>query len=221
MSKPSSTLIILVLGLLFVGLATREGELLALGIPFVVYLVMGLFFAPGNVHLEVERSLSTDRVVQNAPVTVHLKIKNLGSSIEYLRIEDTVPAGLQFVEGTPRMITALKTGETVDFSYTLRGGRGNYRLSRLRIAASDHLGLVQKHEELTLSSRFLVVPETHQLPEVAIRPRRTRVYPGLLPARIGGPGVEFYGVRRPISSKGMRTSWNMGSGLRRSWRNLF
>jgi uncharacterized protein (DUF58 family) len=30
---------------------------------------------------------------------------------------------------------------------------------------------------------------------VAIRPRRTRVYAGTIPARVGGAGTEFYGVR--------------------------
>ncbi|MBW2092058.1 MAG: DUF58 domain-containing protein [Deltaproteobacteria bacterium] len=30
---------------------------------------------------------------------------------------------------------------------------------------------------------------------VVIRPRRTKVYSGFIPARVGGPGVEFFGVR--------------------------
>ena len=204
MNKLSNTFILLIYGLILVGLATLKGPLLAFAIPFVVYLTVGLFFEPEKVHLQAERILSAERVNQDSPVTVHLKIKNEGSSIENLLIEDIVPAGLQIIEGNPKLMTSMKPGETVTLSYTLCGARGYYHLPGLRTTASDHLGLIRKYKDLALSSRFVVLPEAYKLPEVGIRPRRTRVFPGLIPARKGGPGVEFFGVREYHSGDPMR-----------------
>jgi len=204
MNKQSKPLVFLVYALLFFGLATQKGPLLALGIPFIVYLAIGLFFAPEKANLQVERILSADRVTQDAPLVIRLKITNHGASIENLQVEDTVPAGLQIFEGNPKLITSLETGKSVEFNYTLHGKRGYYHLPCFRITVSDHLGLIQKQEDLPLSSRFLVLPKAYKLPEVAIRPRNTRVFPGLIPARKGGPGVEFFGVREYHSGDPMR-----------------
>jgi uncharacterized protein (DUF58 family) len=79
--------------------------------------------------------------------------------------------------------------------YTVSGRRGYYRLPGLRVAASDYLTLFHERVELELPGRIFVLPQVFRLPEVAIRPRRTRAYAGLIPARKGGPGVEFFGVR--------------------------
>ncbi len=42
---------------------------------------------------------------------------------------------------------------------------------------------------------MLILPPVLRLKHVPIRPRRTRVYAGTIPARVGGPGVDFFGVR--------------------------
>jgi uncharacterized protein (DUF58 family) len=57
------------------------------------------------------------------------------------------------------------------------------------------LGLFSKQSLLAANTQFMVLPEVTRLKRVAIRPRRIGVYPGLIPARQGGPGVEFFGVR--------------------------
>jgi uncharacterized protein (DUF58 family) len=204
MSKPSQPLMFILYVLLFVGLVTKNRTLLALAIPFVLYIATGLFFAPQKSNLQVERILSADRVSQGIPVTVRLKITNQGASIENLQVEDILPAGLQILKGNSKLITSLKNGKTVELNYTLSGKRGYYHLPGLQIKISDLLGLIQKREGLTHSNRFLVLPVAYKLPEVAIRPRNTRVFPGLIPARKGGPGVEFFGVREYHSGDPVR-----------------
>ena len=51
-----------------------------------------------------------------------------------------------------------------------------------------------KKELLTEGELFIVPPVLH-LRSVSIRPRRTRIYSGIVPARQGGSGVEFFDVR--------------------------
>jgi uncharacterized protein (DUF58 family) len=195
MNRRAIILIILIYSLILSGLAFHQRALLIYAIPLVIYLVSGIFFEPRESHLQVERKLSADRVSQGSLVTVDIKITNPGVSLESLIIEDIIPSGLEIIDGSPRKICSLKSAESISYSYTLRGERGLYHLPGIQLTLSDHLGLLTKQQAMTISNRIMIVPDTHHLPGIAVRPRRTRVYPGLIPANKGGPGVEFYGVR--------------------------
>jgi uncharacterized protein (DUF58 family) len=185
----------LIYGLIFVGLVTQQAPVLAMAFLCIVFLASGLLFSPENASLQCERTLSAHQINQDDVVHVDLKITNQGSALETLLIEDHVPVGLHLESGNPRAITSLQTGETVKLSYVLRAPRGAYHLLGIQTIASDHLGLIQKTQELALSGRFLALPKVYKLPDVVVRPLRTRVYPGMTPARKGGPGVEFFGLR--------------------------
>lgn len=191
----SRLLSLLIYALVILGFATLRGQLLVLAIPFMIYLGAGLSFRPGVIRLTAERTLSADRIIQGTPVTTTLSITNQGPPLERLLLEDLIPRGLEVIEGDARTLLALRTGETIEMTYALSGPRGYYRLPGVRATASDHLGLFRRQVELELSSHLFVLPRVYRLPQVAIRPRRTRVYAGLIPARRGGPGVEFFGVR--------------------------
>ncbi len=180
---------------MIVGLATLHRELLALVIPLILYLGAGLFYGPQTLRLKAHRTLSADRVPQGQPVTVTLSITNDGPGLENVLLEELVPQRLQVIDGSARTITSLPSGATVELTYTLTGERGYYHLPGIRVTARDMLGLFKKQVNLALSNHLFVLPKTVKLPNVAIRPRRTRVYPGLIRARKGGPGVEFFGVR--------------------------
>ena len=182
-------------GLVLAGLIDLNGSLLALAIPFVVYLTASLIAAPGALQLTATRSLSAERVSQGTPVSVRLSITNTGSHLEEALIEDVAARPLDVLEGEPRRIAALAPGATVEFAYTLRGMRGVYRFQGVQVMAGDHLGLRTQQVVLPVPSRLVAMPDIVKLRRVAIRPRQTRVYSGQIPAGRGGPGVEFFGVR--------------------------
>jgi uncharacterized protein (DUF58 family) len=204
MNRRTTFLLLLIYVLVFTGLATLKGALLAASIPLVVYLAAGFTRARGKPHLAVTRTLSADRVVEGDSVDVCLQITNLGSPIEQLVVEDQLPDGLELVGGNPRRVAGLGDGENLRIEYSLRGVRGSYHLPGFHLTTRDHLGLLPVIEERALSSRLFVLPEAFKLPEIAIRPRNTRVFPGLIPARKAGPGVEFYGVREYRAGDPMR-----------------
>jgi uncharacterized protein (DUF58 family) len=66
---------------------------------------------------------------------------------------------------------------------------------------------------------LVVVPELLKLRQLAIRPRRTHIYAGSIPARQGGPGVEFFGVR--AYQAGDPTRWINGRATARHPEALF
>ena len=74
--KPFLLLAVLLYTLLILGLWTVDGALLALGLPFAIYLAAGLLREPRELRLRVTRTLSADRVAHEAPVTVTLRIVN-------------------------------------------------------------------------------------------------------------------------------------------------
>ncbi len=172
-----------------------NGQVLVLVLPFIIYLGAGLLDQPGEPRLKVNRSMFADYVMPDEPVTVKLTITNEGARLEEVLVEDVTPAPLDLLDGQTRLLANLSAGATVELKYTLRGKRGAYRFSEVRITAGETLGLFQKQRVISAPGQFLVLPEATRLRRIEIRPRRTRVYSGLIPVRQGGPGIEFFGVR--------------------------
>jgi uncharacterized protein (DUF58 family) len=169
--------------------------LLALALPVIVYLGAGLLYAPGKLQLEVQRRVEPQRADHNTPVEVHLTVTNQGPDIEELLLEDLAPPGLEVITGETCLLASLATGASIQLSYTLQGQRGLYRFQGVRATAGDRLGILQHTKILPAPGQIFVLPQAPRVRHVAIRPRETRVYSGSIPARQGGSGVEFFGLR--------------------------
>lgn len=188
-------LALLIYFLIFLSLTTLTGSIIALAIPLVIYLAAGLLFGPEELNLVASRHLSAERVSSGTAVHVKLSITNNGSRLEEALIEDRFPAALEVIEGESRIFTSVERGQTVELAYTIRGRRGLYHFPGVQITASDRLNLFWRQALIEVSNRLFVLPETWQLRKVSIRPRRTRVFSGTIPARLGGAGVTLFGVR--------------------------
>ena len=186
---------LLAYGLILTGLTTLRGELLALALPFVLYLLIGLWRAPDEVCIEVARKLSAERLPLNMPVAVTLTVTNAGRGLEEVLVEDELPPALKVQDGFPRRLLTLPAGASLSWTYTVSGARGCYPFAAVRVTAQDHFGLIQRQQTFEIFSQLFILPPLLRLRRVAIRPRQTRVYSGTIPARQGGPGVEFFGVR--------------------------
>lgn len=193
--KRTFFLALLIFFLLFLGLAALRPTVVALALPLILYLLVGLWRAPENVHLQAERFLSAERIKTGDEVTVALTIKNDGSALEEVLLEDQIPDGLELVEGTSRRVVTLPAGGSVTWTYSLRGRRGYYGLKMVRATINEHLGLGGLTKDLPTDGRLFIQPPVLRLRRVAIQPRRTRIYSGTIPARQGGSGVEFFDVR--------------------------
>ena len=185
----------LIYTLVLTGLATLNGELIALSIPLLIYLGASLLFQPERFRLTLSRELNATQVYPHEAVEVRLTITNEGASLEELFIEDLIPSTLEIVEGQPSLIAPLPAEATIELNYRLKGGRGDYEFGRVQVTARDRFGLFVREQTLAAPGRLLILPEVIRLRRVEIRPRQTGVYSGLIPARQGGPGVEFFGVR--------------------------
>ncbi|MGD0609933.1 MAG: DUF58 domain-containing protein [Anaerolineales bacterium] len=182
--------------LVLIGLVTLHAPLLILAVPICLYLLLGILFSPAGIQIEVDRKLSAGRVLVGERVLITLKVTNQGSrTLEEVLLEDLVPPGLEMIEGSCHRLVRLPAGGSVTWTYALRGRRGSYSLGRLRVTAREQLGLVSIQQTVNTAGQLFIVPPVLRLRRVAIQPRRTRVYSGSIPARQGGPGIEFFDVR--------------------------
>ncbi|MCG3212737.1 MAG: hypothetical protein FOGNACKC_06431 [Anaerolineae bacterium] len=193
--KPAVLLALLICGIVLAGLATRNGALLALALPLLVYLAAALLAEPAPPQLAVTRQLSADRAAAGEAVTVTLNATNTGPRLAELHLTDHPPAGLKIVEGDADALAALEPGQSLTLSYRVAGQRGLYRFEPVLATAREPLGLFAATATFAAPGQFFVLPPVARVRRVAIRPPRTGVYAGLIPARQGGPGIEFFGVR--------------------------
>jgi len=178
-----------------------RGEFIALALPLVVYLLAGFLFSPAAIRLEATRHLSAERTSPNSEIDVTVTVTNRGSHLEEVLLDDVVPAGLtiRFDASSPlrtsRHLIRLPKDSSYAFSYKVAGPRGGYGFETVRAQVNDHLRLTSRDVSVEAQGQLFIFPPLTRLRQVAIRPRRTRVYAGSIPARAGGAGTEFFGVR--------------------------
>lgn len=193
---PRSLLLsLLTYGLLLAGLATVHGEFITLALPLVAYLLVGYLQTPEQVQLQASRRLSIERASPNQDVDVTVTVSNSGSSLEEVLLEDMVPAGLTVRVGESRHMVRLAKGQSYTFAYTVSGPRGGYAFDAVEAQVNDHLSVRSQQVRVDARGRLFVLPPVMRVRNIVIRPRRTRVYAGTIPARAGGAGTEFFGVR--------------------------
>jgi uncharacterized protein (DUF58 family) len=181
--------------IILAGIGSLNGSVLTLALPLAVYLLAGLWRGPESLNLSAERTISSERVTPGEVITVSVKVANHGSSLAQVSLYDPLPDFLEVVEGSNARLVKLPANESLSWSYTLRGRRGHHKFNGLNILADDGFGLVLKRKFLPTSGQLLVLPSVAQVRRIAIQPRQTRVYSGVIPAHQGGAGIEFFGLR--------------------------
>jgi uncharacterized protein (DUF58 family) len=175
----------------------------------VVFILTGLFFGTPNPQVTAERQLSARRVAVDMPVTVKVILTNRGEPIEQVWASDVIPPDLEKLSGQTGCLSSLKPGESISFEYNVKARRGAYFYPSLYATTSDYLGLVRRKVNLGASGSIAVLPDIRRIPPIPIRPQQTRGYPGMIPARLGGPGLTFFSVREYQAGDSIhQVNWN-------------
>lgn len=203
--------------LFFLGLITRNGDVLALTIPLAVYLGAGIFYGPKKLRLKVIRTLPENRVAGGCQAVIRINLTNLGDDLEEVFVEDMCPKGLDLVKKMPKMLTLMPAGGNAELEYSVKGNRGSFLFKDVRIIAGDHLGIVRQHITLSAPEELVFFPEVPKLKRVNIHPRQTRGYAGPILSRQAGSGLDFFGVREYQSGDPRnRINWKLSERYIRS-----
>lgn len=200
MNNKALTLSLLVAGLFLAAMVAHSGELAWLSLLFLAYLGVGIFQYPARemVRLEAERQVRRrDREEgEDTPlVEVRVSLRNLGKRLDRVVLTDAPVEGLVLVDGSLHWEGALRTGEEAQLVYAYREKRGSYAWKTVHVRVSDPLGVVSTEYLLPAPGEIEVLPEVAAMRRLSLRPRSTLHAPGSIPARIGGSGTDFWGVR--------------------------
>jgi uncharacterized protein (DUF58 family) len=181
--------------LIIAGIVAVRGEFVALALPFALFMLAGYLFSPDQIKLEATRHLSSERVSPHNDIVVTVTVINHGSHLEEVLIEDGLPADLTIRFGSTRHLIRLPKDRSFTFAYTVSGPSGEYGFEKVKAKINDPLAVTSREVQIDAKGQLFIFPAVTRLRQIAIRPRRTRVYAGMIPARAGGTGTEFFGVR--------------------------
>jgi uncharacterized protein (DUF58 family) len=212
MTNKALCLLYVICGLILSALMFRDGSLLLLVIPFLVYFIIGLIQAPVALSLSAHRTIDKLNVVTGEPVHAHVVIKNEGAALRNLYLNDTLSASVNVQDGQDRQRLSLPAGGVTDLRYTFRARRGLYTWATIHASASDLFGLFEVKQEVPAFGEILLRPEPMQLRHIPLEPRLTLHAPGPLSASLAGSGTDFFGIREYRTGDSLRrVNWRLAA----------
>lgn len=195
--RPITAVTLIIFLLLLVGFALVDGGVVLLALPFTLYLIFSLLSLPAPPNVEITRTLSETRIAAGSELTITLVITNQGQGIDELLIEDHLPPGLIVIDGQTRRLFTLPAGQRHSVTYTVRVPRGQYQFTQVTAVSRDPFDLRSRQLKVDVPGRLFafLVPRVSSIKQIGIHPRRTRIYSGIIPTRVGGEGIDFFGVR--------------------------
>ena len=204
----NKTLVIglIIFSLLFVALITRNGDIAWMMLPFLAYLGVGILQSPPleKLRFSAIRTLEQTRSNGSVSIDVNLSIQNQDLETVSLSIQETVQAGMKITDGELSRLVTLRSGESTELKYTFTAARGNFSWEFIRAVVSDPLGLIETEMVLPASAMIQIRPQIKKFKAIPFRPHSTLHSPGSIPARLGGSGTDFFGVREYHSGDPLR-----------------
>jgi uncharacterized protein (DUF58 family) len=203
---------LIIFGLLIVALITLNGDIAWMMLPFLAYLGAAILQTPprDKVQLTAKRTLEQTRSNGIASVDVNLAIQNQAQETVHLFIDEKTPAGMKITDGELSRWATLLPGESTELKYTFTSARGNFSWKSIRTVLSDPLNLIETEMLLPASAVIQIRPQIKKFKAIPLKPRNTLHSPGSIPARLGGSGTDFFGVREYHSGDPLRSlDWRL------------
>jgi uncharacterized protein (DUF58 family) len=189
----AALLLSLVYGLLFAALAARSGAVAWMAAPLLTTLLWSLVRTPRPEAVRLSAVRRVERSRQGR-VEVTVAVRNGGTSPLHLQLADALHPPVE-VEGSTEARTVLGAGRETVLRYSFCVPRGRFAWKGVRAVAGDPLGLIEERFDLEAAGEVHVLPEPVRFRPLPLRPDRTLPSPGSIPARVGGGGTEFFGIR--------------------------
>ncbi len=192
--------------LLLTAIVTLRGELVWMALPFLFYLAIAIWLTPAteDIQLEAIRSVNQLKTEHGWQVTVNVEISNRGRYTLYLIAADEPQEMMTLTDGHLARRFILPPGQQDGLQYTFEAARGSFTWETIRLIVSDPLGLLENEVHLPANAELQIHPETEKYRAISMHPRSTLHAPGSIPARLGGSGTDFWGVREYHAGDSLR-----------------
>jgi uncharacterized protein (DUF58 family) len=197
---------LIILTLFIVALTTRDGDIGWMILPFLAYLGVGILQTPPleKLRFSARRTLEQTRSNGIISVDVSLSIQNQALETVSLFIDEAVQAGMKIIAGELSQWVELRSGESAELKYTFTATRGNFSWKSIRTVVSDPFGLIETEMFLPANAMIQIQPQIKKFKAIPFRPHSTLHSPGSIPARLGGSGTDFFGVREYHAGDSLR-----------------
>jgi uncharacterized protein (DUF58 family) len=189
-------------------------ELVALGAPFALLLVVGLALGP-PAEIAVAVNPGPEPVVEGEEIEAELVI-GAPARAATLQVAPLLPAGIRQVDNPGPLLLRLQPGHQRSLPLKLTGTRwGAYNPYTLFARTSDATGLRSLDQLISNEALLRVYPASELLP-AAISPAQTQLFTGNRIARTKGEGLEFADIRPyAAGDRARRINWRQ-SAMRQS-----
>ena len=176
-------------------------------LPFLAYLGIGILQTPDQekLYLSAKRTLAQTRSNGIPSIHTNLTIQNKAVETVHLFLQETVQPGMKITDGELSLWATLRSGETTELNYTFLAARGEFSWKCIRTLVSDPLGLLETEILVPANAMIQIRPQIKKFKAIPLRPRTTVHSPGSIPARLGGSGTDFFGVREYHSGDPLRS----------------
>ncbi len=197
---------LLIMGLFITALISRNADIAWMMLPFLVFLGAGILKTPvlEKLRFNVVRTLEQNHSGENVSIDVNINLQNQAQATVHLFIDETIQEGMEIISGDLRRWVELKPGESTELKYTFTAIRGDFSWKSIRTVICDPLGLIETEMVLPASAMIQVRPQIKKFKTIQFRPHSTLHSPGSIPARLGGSGTDFFGVREYHAGDALR-----------------
>jgi uncharacterized protein (DUF58 family) len=212
MNNKSLVVSLIILGLFCTALISHNGDIAWMMLIFLVYLGMGILHSPvlDWVRLKATRSLEPIRSNGIVSVNATLTVQNTELETVHLFISETVQAEMKISDGTLSRWATIKRGESTGLTYTFSAARGDFSWKTVKTVLTDPLGLIETGIILSAPAMIQIRPQIKKFKAIPMRPHSTLHSPGSIPARLGGSGTDFFGVREYHPGDSLRSlDWRL------------
>jgi uncharacterized protein (DUF58 family) len=187
--------------LLVLGLFLEDWQLASMVLPLASLFFFANFWGlPEKVELETTHRVDPADSFGDEEIDVQITISNkTGRPLGNVEVDENLPSTIKVERGTSRALTRLDVGERAELRFGFHSPiRGHYNIGPLVARVQDPFGfyLVEKRSEEEILS---IMPRPERIRGAELRPRHLGPWPGMIHARIRGPGTEFYSMRDYVS----------------------
>jgi uncharacterized protein (DUF58 family) len=117
---------------------------------------------------------------------------------------------MKIIDGQLSCWATLQPRESTELNYSFTAERGNFSWKSIQTVATDPFGLVETRLLLPANATIQIRPQIKKFKAIPLRPHNTVHSPGSIPARLGGSGTDFFGVREYHPGDSLRTlDWRL------------
>ena len=217
-TKKSSAYFALATILLVLGLLLQDWQLAVLVLPLAsLFFLSNVWGLPESVKIRLSHQVIPSDSFGDEDIQVRIEISNeTKGKLGNVEVHELIPDSIKIEKGAARIRTQLKLLEKLEVQLGFPSPiRGHYPVGPVVLRARDpfELYLVEAKADPEMLS---IMPRPERIRGAELRPRHLGPWPGIIPARTLGPGMEFYSMRGYVPGDDLkRINWKASARHRR------